>query len=134
MTGRRGVIRLLAVLGLLAAAGCAGAVAPLPPPPMITPTVPPTEAPTSTPDLDATPLPTREPFGVGHTLPYVAQTGDTLAAIAAHFNTTPEEVLRLNPTLPPTQTVAPGLPLTIPAYWFALGGSTYQIIPPSRGT
>jgi LasA protease len=94
---------------------------------------PPTPAATSspTPDIFATPLPTREPFAVGHTLPYTAQSGDTLTAIAAHFNTSSEEVLALNPGLPSDATIAPGTPLTIPAYWFPLGGSAYKIIPDS---
>jgi len=98
--------------------------------PTLTPRPSPTPSPT--PDFDATPLPTRAPFAAGHTLPYLTQTGDTLASVAAHFNTTPEEVLALNPGIAPTTTLASGQPLTIPAYWFALGGSPYKIIPDSE--
>ncbi len=101
-------------------------------PPTITPLSVPTLAPTAspTPDPFATPLPSRAPFGVTENkLLYETQTGDTLLAIAAHFNTTPDEVWTLNPTLSPTVTLAAGQQLTIPAYWFPLGGSPYKIIP-----
>ena len=100
------------------------------PPATATPLPAPTLSPT--PDWQATPLPTREPFGVGHTLPYTTQTGDTLFTVAVHFNTTPEEILALNPGLPTTSTLASGLALTIPAYWFPLAGSPYKIIPDSE--
>lgn len=120
----------------LALAGCAGAAPPLAQSPAASPlaleAVATSVPATITPDFDATPLPTREPFGVGTTLPYVTQTGDTLTTVAVHFNTTAEEVLALNPTLPLTRTLAPGLALKIPAYWFALGGSAYEIIPDSE--
>ncbi len=114
---------------LLLAQACGRAAPTIPP--TITPLSPPTLEPTAspTPDPNATPLPGREPFGVGTHLPYETQTGDTLIAIAAHFNTTPEEVWALNPTLSPTATLAAGQPLTIPAFWFPLGGSPYKIIP-----
>jgi murein DD-endopeptidase MepM/ murein hydrolase activator NlpD len=118
------------VLAILAA-GCAL-------PPAVVPTPYPTSTPKATatasptPDYDATPLPTREPFGVGNRLPYVTQTGDTLVALATHFNTTVDEILALNPGLPLTATLASGQALTIPAYWFPLGGSAYKIIPDSE--
>ena len=101
-------------------------------PPTLTPLSPPTLAPTAspTPDPNATPLPERLPFGVTENkLPYLTQTGDTLIAIASHFNTSPEEVLALNPGLAPTATLAAGQALIVPAYWFPLGGSPYKIIP-----
>ena len=101
-------------------------------PPTLTPLSPPTAIATSspTPDPFATPLPARDPFGVTENLlPYETQTGDTVISIAAHFNTTPEEVWALNPTLSPTNTLAAGQAMTIPAYWFPLGGSPYKIIP-----
>jgi LasA protease len=122
------IIWLLSLIALLLAA-CAGPVpAPgLPPTGTPEPTAAATASPT--PDINATPLPTREPFGVGQLLPYTAQTGDTLVAIAAHFNTTADEVLAANPGLSPTSTIAPGTALTIPAYWFPFGGSAYKIIP-----
>jgi LysM repeat protein len=98
--------------------------------PTLTP--PATVTPSPTPDFDATPLPTREPFPVGELLAYTTQTGDTLTALAAHFNATAQEILSLNPGLSPTSTLASGQPLTIPAYWFSLGGSPYKIIPDSE--
>ena len=101
-------------------------------PPTLTPISLPTLAPTAspTPDPNATPLPSRLPFGVTENhLPYITQTGDTLIAIASHFNTSTDEVWALNPTLSPTMTLAAGQALTIPAYWFPLGGSPYKIIP-----
>lgn len=76
-----------------------------------------------------TPLPTRQPFGVGQLFTYTSQTGDTLVALAAHFNTTQDEILAKNAGLSPTATIASGISLTIPAYWFPLGGSPYKIIP-----
>ncbi len=112
---------LILAIGSLLAAACGPVAAP---PLASTASAMPATAvslPTATVDYDATPLPTRQPFGAGHTLPYVTQTGDTTQAIAAHFNTTPEEVAALNP----------GRSLTIPAYWFPLGGSAYKIIPDS---
>lgn len=123
---RRGLIGVV-----ITAAACA------PPPaatvaPVKTLTPPPTVTALPTPDWEATPLPTRAPFAVGHTLPYITQTGDTVFAVAAHFNTTPEEILAMNPGVSPTQTLASGQALTIPAYWFPLGGSPYQIIPDSE--
>jgi LasA protease len=117
---------LLAVL----LAGCAPPEPVVPPTVTVlaerTPTVPPT------PDYDATPLPARDPFGVGTLLPYTTQTGDTLLAMAAHFNTTPGEILAKNPGLSPTSTLASGISVTMPAYWFPLGGSAYKIIPDSE--
>jgi murein DD-endopeptidase MepM/ murein hydrolase activator NlpD len=122
--------RFACLLGALLLAACAA------PPPIVPPTLTPITLPTleptasPTPDPNATPLPNRLPFGVTENqLPYETQTGDTLIAIASHFNTTPEEVWALNPTLSPTSTLAAGQRLTIPAYWFPLGGSPYKIIP-----
>ena len=92
----------------------------------------PTPGPTATPTLALTPIPTRTPFGPGTLFTYTVQTGDTAAAIAAHFNTTLPEVLSANPGLPPTATLPSGLPLMIPAYYYALGGPAFQIIPDSE--
>jgi murein DD-endopeptidase MepM/ murein hydrolase activator NlpD len=120
---------VLLLLALLAACALPPAAVPTPIP---TSTPPLSPTPSPTPDYDATPLPTREPFAVGHKLPYVTQTGDTIAAIAAHFNTTGDEILALNPGLSPTRTLASGLALTIPAYWFPLGGTAHKMIPDSE--
>ena len=95
------------------------------------PTQTPTPTPTSTtaPPLVTTPLPTREVIAPGRRLPYVTQTGDTVAAIAAHFNTSVEEILAANPQLPITTTLSSGQALQVPAYYFSLGGPTFKIVP-----
>src|SRR5712692_1621848 len=79
-----------------------------------------------------TPLPTREPFAVGQIFTYTTQTGDTLVALAAHFNTSQDEILARNPGLATTSTLASGISLVMPVYWFPLGGSPYKIIPDSE--
>lgn len=76
-----------------------------------------------------TPLPTRGLFPPGSLLPYVAQSGDTAISVAAHFNTTPAEVLAANPAVSATTTFTPGLRLNVPAYYFPLGGPTFQMMP-----
>jgi LysM repeat protein len=121
---------MIAVLSLLAAACLPAAqLAPVVPVDLSTPA--PGQA-TTTPGPGATPLPTRQPFAVGHLLAYTTQTGDTLLAMAAHFNTSPAEILAKNPGLAPAATIVSGISLTIPAYWFPLGGSPYKIIPDSE--
>lgn len=76
-----------------------------------------------------TPLPTRTLFQPGTLLPYEAQSGDTVPSVAAHFNTTPAEVLAANPALSATTTLTPGLRLNVPAYYFPLGGPSFKIVP-----
>ncbi len=78
------------------------------------------------------PSPTRVLIAPGEKLPYTVQTGDTVQALAVHFNTTVDEILIANPQLPITTTLSPGLSLSIPAYYFPLGGPTLQIIPDSE--
>lgn len=88
----------------------------------------------STPTLpfEITPYPTRPPYGPGELVDYTAQTGDTLAALALHFNTTVAEILTANPIVPAdATTMPPGLPMKIPIYYRSLWGSPYQIIPDS---
>ncbi len=86
---------------------------------------------TSTPQ--STPLPTRSPHPPGQLVPYDAQNGDTLIAIAAHFNTTVEEILEANPDLPEqVTTLPPGYPLQVPAYYVPLTGSPFHILPDSE--
>ncbi len=87
---------------------------------------------TTAPTLVTTPLPTREVIAPGQPLPYLTQTGDTVAAIAAHFNTSMAEVLAANPQLPVTTTLPSGQRLQIPSYYFPLGGPTFKIIPDSE--
>ncbi|MFN7035381.1 MAG: LysM peptidoglycan-binding domain-containing M23 family metallopeptidase [Bellilinea sp.] len=77
-----------------------------------------------------TPLPTRGPYAPGTLVDYTAQTGDTLPALAAHFNTTIREILEANPFIPPdATTMPPGMPMKIPIYYRPLWGSPFQILP-----
>jgi murein DD-endopeptidase MepM/ murein hydrolase activator NlpD len=62
----------------------------------------------------------------------MAQTGDTLPALAAHFNTTVAEIKAANPIIPAdATTMPPGLPMKIPIYFRSLWGSPYHILPDS---
>jgi LysM repeat protein len=79
---------------------------------------------------EITPVPTRQIYEPGELVDYTVQTGDTVEALAAHFNTTVAEIMKENEVLPEhTTTLPPGLPLKIPIYYQALWGSSYQIIP-----
>ena len=63
---------------------------------------------------------------------YIAQTGDSLPAIASHFNTTVDEILAANSFIPAdATTMPPGMPMKIPIYYQPFWGSQYQIIPDS---
>ncbi|MCZ6528830.1 MAG: LysM peptidoglycan-binding domain-containing protein [Chloroflexi bacterium] len=100
---------------------------------------PSTVLPTSTPGVTAqpqtavTPLPTRGPHPPGELVPYQAQSGDTLSAVAAHFSTSVKAILEANPELAPeTTTLAPGLALQVPAYYLPLTGTPFQILPDSE--
>jgi murein DD-endopeptidase MepM/ murein hydrolase activator NlpD len=85
-----------------------------------------------TPEIAFTPLPTRPPFGPGELVDYLAQTGDTLPALASHFNTSVAEIMAANPIIPQTaSSMPPGMPMKIPIYNRPLWGSPYQIIPDS---
>ena len=86
-----------------------------------------------TPTPQSTALPTRSPHPPGQLVPYAAQNGDTLIAVAAHFNTSVEEILEANPDLPEQiTTLPPGYPLQIPAYYVPLTGSPFHILPDSE--
>jgi LasA protease len=79
-----------------------------------------------------TPLATRPLYSPGELVAYIAQTGDTLIALAAHFNTTEKEIRQANPILPQdVTTLPPGLPMKIPIYYQPLWGNPYQILPDS---
>ncbi len=85
------------------------------------------------PVVSATPLPTRGPHSPGQIFEYLAQSGDTLPAIASHFNTTEDEIRAENPDLPDAITTLPaGYPLLVPAYYTPLTGSTFHILPDSE--
>lgn len=80
-----------------------------------------------------TPLPTRPAYSPGELVDYIAQTGDTLPAIAAHFNTSVAEIRAANTFIPDdATTMPPGMPMKIPIYFQALWGSPYQILPDSH--
>ncbi len=83
--------------------------------------------------VSATPLPTRGPHSPGQIFEYLAQSGDTLPAIASHFNTTVDEIRAENPDLPEAITTLPaGYPLLVPAYYSPLTGSTFHVLPDSE--
>jgi murein DD-endopeptidase MepM/ murein hydrolase activator NlpD len=61
---------------------------------------------------------------------YTAQSGDTIPALAARFNTTASEIMVANPIIPADATTMPaGLPMKIPIYYKALWGSPFKILP-----
>ena len=77
-----------------------------------------------------TPLPTRPNFKPGELVEYTAQSGDTLPALAARFNTSLEEIMDSNPDIPPdATTMPPGMPMMIPIYYRALWSSSFKIFP-----
>ncbi len=83
--------------------------------------------------IQITPLPTRLVYQPGDLVDYVAQPGDTLPAVAAHFNTTVKEIRAANAFIPEdATTMPPGMPMKIPIYYQALWGSPAQIIPDSH--
>ncbi|MBI3159560.1 MAG: LysM peptidoglycan-binding domain-containing protein [Chloroflexi bacterium] len=118
-------LHLVALAGLLAA--CAA------PPPAATPPPPPaTLAPTVTAGPSPTPLPTRPAYLPGELVAYIAQTGDTLPALARRFNTTAREIMAANPVIPQSvTTLPPGFPMQIPIYYRSFWGTPYQILPDS---
>lgn len=80
--------------------------------------------------IDSTPLPTRPAFAPGQLVEYIAQTGDTLPALALRFNTSVDEILTANSFIPRTATTMPqGMPMQIPIYYRALWGTSFQSIP-----
>lgn len=73
---------------------------------------------------------TRPPYEPGELVDYIVQSGDTLPAIAAHFNTTENEIRVANPIIPQdVSTMPPGMPMKIPIYYMSLWGTPHQIIP-----
>lgn len=84
------------------------------------------------PQVSPTPLPARKQYQPGELVDYTAQNGDTLPALAAHFNTTVKEILAANTFIPETATtLPPGMPMQIPIYYLPDWGSSYQILPDS---
>lgn len=86
------------------------------------------EVETPTPDLSQ-PL-SRPQYNPGELVDYIAQSGDTLPALATRFNTTEAEIRSANPIIPQdATTMPPGFPMKIPIYYLPLWGSAYPIIP-----
>lgn len=78
----------------------------------------------------ATPLPVRPNYKPGELVDYVAQSGDTIPSLAAHFNTTVAEIVAANPIVPgDATTMPPGLPMKIPIYFRSLWGNPFHILP-----
>jgi murein DD-endopeptidase MepM/ murein hydrolase activator NlpD len=76
------------------------------------------------------PQPTRPIYSPGELVDYIAQTGDTLPALAVRFNTSVAEILQANPFIPQSATtMPPGMPMKIPIYYLPLWGTSYQILP-----
>ncbi len=72
----------------------------------------------------------RPAYAPGELVDYIAQTGDTIPALASHFNTSTEEIYAANPFIPrDATTMPPGMPMKIPIYYLPLWGSSFQIIP-----
>jgi hypothetical protein len=97
---------------------------------VVNPPVPIATAGVSLPIPQRTPLPERGVYKPGELVDYIAQSGDTLPALAARFNTTVEEIFQANPIIPrDATTMPPGMPMKIPIYFLALWASPFQIIP-----
>jgi len=80
----------------------------------------------------ATPLPQRSGYLPGELVEYTAQSGDTLSALAARFNTSIAEIREANPFIPnDATTMPPGMPMQIPIYFRNFWGTPYKIIPDS---
>jgi hypothetical protein len=79
-----------------------------------------------------TPYPTRPLYDPGELVDYIAQTGDSLPALAIRFNTTVNEILAANSFIPASATtLPPGMPMKIPIYYLPFWGTPYQILPDS---
>lgn len=82
------------------------------------------------PELTITPFATRQVYTPGELVDYTVQDGDTIAALAARFNTKVSEIRDANPNIPESSTtLPPGMPMKIPIYYLPFWGSPYQILP-----
>ena len=80
------------------------------------------------------PVPTsgRPAYDPGELVEYIAQSGDTIPALAVRFNTSIAEIYEANPIIPrDATTMPPGLPMQIPIYYLPLWGTDFQSIPDS---
>ncbi len=90
----------------------------------------PTQVPAAAPG--ATALPVRPNYKPGELVDYIAQSGDTLPALAARFNTSIAEIRAANPIIPNDATTMPqGFPMKIPIYFKALWATPYKMLPDS---
>jgi LasA protease len=77
-----------------------------------------------------TTIPERPRYNPGEVVEYTAQSGDTVPAIAAHFNTTSEEIYAANTFIPESaSTMPPGMPMQIPIYFRSFWGTAYKMLP-----
>ena len=68
--------------------------------------------PTSSPFPTMVVTPSRPHYEPGELVDYVAQSGDSLVALAAHFNTTTDQIRKANPQIPlDTTTMPPSMPM-----------------------
>jgi hypothetical protein len=80
--------------------------------------------------LEITPNPTRPSYPPGTLVDYIAQSGDSLPALAAHFNSSVAEIRQANPIIPGDATsMPPDFPMQIPIYYEAIWSSSFQILP-----
>jgi hypothetical protein len=78
-------------------------------------------------------IPPATAFPPGTVFDYMAQAGDTLPAVAAHFNTTVDAIVAENPELPQAVTTLPaGYLLRVPAYYVPLTSPPFHIVPDSE--
>ena len=95
--------------------------------------VPAASTPTSTAAPTYTPFPKRPEYNPGELVDYVAQAGDTLPALAAHFNTSIAKIRAANEQIPAdATTMPPGMPMKIPIYYLPFWGTQVQIVPDSQ--
>lgn len=79
---------------------------------------------------EPTPLPVRPAYKPGELVDYTAQSGDTIPALAARFNTSAPEIMAANPIIPSdATTMPPGLPMKIPIYFKSLWANPFKIMP-----
>ena len=118
------LIKPFPVLGLLLILISCSSTPPIQPTPQLSGT---SSAPV---EEGSTAIPTRPFYKPGQFVDYIAQTGDTIPALASHFNTTIPEIMAANPIIPPdATTMPPGLPIKIPIYYRELWGTSYKSIP-----
>lgn len=81
----------------------------------------------------APPAPTwqgRPKYAPGELVDYIAQSGDTIPALARRFNTSIEEIYAANSFIPRNATtMPPGMPMRIPIYYLPLWSEPTHIFP-----